>query len=70
MARDDLSVGAIVRMTSQSTEAHDARETHRHVEYRIEQRVELAGGTILYKVKNDAEPFDRIIDERDLALRS
>jgi hypothetical protein len=34
--------------------------------FRIEERLTLDDGLILYKVKNEAEPFDRIVDAREL----
>src|SRR5262249_25336253 len=69
MAKGDLGVGTIVRMPPASARPRNGHvgDALRHVEYRIEQLVELASGTILYKVKSDAEPFDRIVEERDLA---
>ena len=35
--------------------------------YRIEQLLTLRDGAILYKIRNDAEPFDRVVAERDLS---
>ena len=37
------------------------------IEYRIEQLVRLDSGVTLYKIKSEMEPFDRIVDEADLA---
>jgi hypothetical protein len=34
--------------------------------YRIEQLMQLGDGAVLYKIRNDAEPFDRVVADRDL----
>ena len=34
--------------------------------FRIKQLVRLEGGGLLYKIKSDGEPFDRIVDEHEL----
>jgi hypothetical protein len=56
-----LSVGSMVRLTRR-------REAGRGA-YRVEQLLELADGGTLYRVKCDAEPFHRIVSERDVARR-
>jgi hypothetical protein len=34
--------------------------------YRIEQLMLLGDGAVLYKIRNEAEPFDRVVADRDL----
>jgi len=63
MSRDELGVGAIVRFACKG-----AMNGAGAWEYRIEQLVRLEDGAILYKIKCEAEPFDRIVSECDLAL--
>jgi hypothetical protein len=65
MSSCKLDLGTIVQFARASTVAGaDSGE------YRVEQLVMLACGAKLYKIKSAAEPFDRIVSERDLAERS
>ena len=61
MSQRKLSVGAVVQArhlaASVSTEL---------ASFRIKQLVQLEGGGLLYKIKSDCEPFDRIVDEHEL----
>ena len=60
-----LHVGSIVQLP------HIAATTRiRPAAFRIEQRLTLEDGHVLYKIKSEAEPFDRIIDERELVLHA
>jgi hypothetical protein len=34
--------------------------------YRVEQLLPLDDSVTLYKIRNDSEPFDRVVAERDL----
>lgn len=61
MRSGELDVGTIVHFM-QATVCASPRD------YRIEQLVLLEGGVRLYRIKSDAEPFDRIVAARDLAL--
>ncbi|HEY7669453.1 MAG TPA: hypothetical protein VH852_02345 [Hyphomicrobium sp.] len=63
MSKRTLSVGAIVRLPHMATTARDDAAT-----FRIEELLPLNDGITLYKVKCEAEPFDRIVAECDLAL--
>jgi hypothetical protein len=73
MAKRALNVGSIVRfppIAAATTRRGAAmcRSDYR-IEYRIEQLVRLECGTVLYKIKSETEPFDRIVDESDLAAQ-
>jgi hypothetical protein len=60
MSQRKLSVGAIVQ-------ARHAPSTFAELtSFRVEQLVQLEGGGLLYKIKSDGEPFDRIVDEHEL----
>jgi hypothetical protein len=61
MARRELYVGSFVQIASFAT-AHAAPDAA----FRIEQLLQLDDGATLYKIRTDAEPFDRIVAERDL----
>jgi len=65
MSRRELPIGSFVHFTAM-TGAPAASGW----EYRIEQLVRLDEGPTLYKIKADAEPFDRVVAERDLTLRT
>lgn len=62
MSAHKLKVGAIVRLARMHV-----RIGAKHHDYRIEQLVPLKDGGTLYKIKSEAEPFDRIVCEGDLA---
>jgi hypothetical protein len=63
MSKRELDVGAIVHLPHMATTARDGAAT-----FRIEELLRLEDGMTLYKVKCEAEPFDRIVAECDLAL--
>jgi hypothetical protein len=56
MSRREFDIGSFVHISGLETEAS----------YRIEQLLKLDDGATLYKIRHDAEPFDRIVSERDL----
>lgn len=64
MSRRELDVGSFVHLPSLdgTSEADDTA-------YRIEQLVKTVDGPTLYKIKAEAEPFDRVVTERDLKRR-
>ena len=64
MSKRKLDVGAVVHIRHVAVTARDGAAT-----FRIEELLRLDDGSTLYKVKSDAEPFDRIVAECDLALR-
>ena len=57
MSRRELEVGSFVRVTGFEV-GHMAPEAS----YRIEQLLRLDGGATLYKIRCDAEPFDRVVE--------
>ena len=59
MSKRELVVGAIVHIRHVAASA---------ATYRIAELLLLDNGIILYKVKSETEPFDRIVAEPDLAL--
>ena len=61
MSRRELDVGSFVHFTGFTT-GYAAPEAS----YRIEQLMQLGDGAVLYKIRNDAEPFDRVVADRDL----
>ena len=61
MSRRELDVGSFVHFTGFIT-GYAAPEAS----YRIEQLLQLGDGAVLYKIRNDAEPFDRVVADRDL----
>jgi hypothetical protein len=63
MPKRHLHVGAIVHIRHVALTSTDVAAC-----FRIEQLVRLDDGDTLYKVKNDTEPFDRIVAACDLAL--
>jgi hypothetical protein len=65
MSRRELDVGSFVHLPSLDgiSETDECR-------YRIEQLVKTIDGPTLYKVRNEAEPFDRLVGERDLTRRT
>jgi hypothetical protein len=64
MSRRKLDVGAIVHFTRL-----EARTGAHAPEYRIEQLLGPEDGVTLYKIRSEAEPFDRIVAECDLTMR-
>ena len=62
MSRRELDVGAFVHFAGFATGYAPPEAS-----YRIEQRLTLQDGATLYKIRNDAEPFDRVVTERDLS---
>ncbi len=65
MSRRELAIGSFVHFT-----ALESGPAASSCEYRIEQLLALDEGQTLYKIKADAEPFDRVVAERDLTRRS
>jgi hypothetical protein len=61
MSQRKLSVGAMVQARHLAASTLTERTS-----FRIEQLVQLEGGGLLYKIKSDGEPFDRIVDEHGL----
>jgi hypothetical protein len=61
MSRRELAVGSFVQFTGFVT-GYAAPEAS----YRIEQLMTLGDGALLYKIRSDAEPFDRLVAEHDL----
>jgi len=61
MSRRELDVGSFVQFTG-FINGYAAPE----VTFRIEQLMLLGDGAVLYKIRNDAEPFDRVVADRDL----
>jgi hypothetical protein len=69
MSKGELDIGTIVHFARACAVARvDSRVDS--LEYRVEQRLKLACGATLYKIKSAVEPFDRVVSESDLALRS
>jgi hypothetical protein len=62
MSRRELDVGAFVHFAGFATGYAPPEAS-----YRIEQLLTLQDGATLYKIRNDAEPFDRVVTERDLS---
>ena len=65
MSERELSVGAVVRCRRVTVVNGSGP-----LEYRIEELLHLADGATLYWIKCDAEPFLRVVSERDLDLRT
>ncbi len=61
MSRRELTIGSFVHFT-----AMESGPAASGCQYRIEQLLTLEEGLTLYKIKTDAEPFDRVVAERDL----
>jgi hypothetical protein len=64
MSRRELNVGSIVHFTPRERANGAATPA-----YRIEQLLTPEDGATLYKIRSEAEPFDRIVSEGDLAMR-
>jgi hypothetical protein len=65
MAELTLNVGSFVMLPHIAATTRTGPAT-----FRIEELLTLDDGLILYKVKSEAEPFDRIVDERELVLQA
>ncbi len=61
MALITLNVGSMVLLPHVAATTRSGTPT-----FRIEELLQLDDGLVLYKVKNEAEPFDRIVDAREL----
>jgi hypothetical protein len=61
MSRRELDLGSFVQFTGFITGYPVPEAT-----YRIEQLMLLGDGALLYKIRNEAEPFDRVVADRDL----
>lgn len=61
MSRRELDIGSLVSFAGFAT-GRAAPEAS----YRIEQLLPLGDGDTLYKIRNDAEPFDRVVAEGEL----
>ena len=61
MSRRELDVGSFVHLLGLESGLLAPEAT-----YRIEQLLTLDDGGTLYKGRHDAEPFDRVVSERDL----
>ena len=65
MSRRELAIGSFVHFT-----AMESGPAAFGCEYRIEQLLMVDEGATLYKIKTDAEPFDRVVAESDLTRRT
>ena len=65
MAQLTLNVGSFVTLPHIAATTRTVPAT-----FRIEELLTVDDGLILYKVKSEAEPFDRIVDERELVLHA
>jgi hypothetical protein len=61
MSQRELDIGSFVQFTGFISGCAAPEAT-----YRIEQLMLLGDGAVLYKIRNDAEPFDRVVADRDL----
>jgi hypothetical protein len=61
MSSRELDVGSLVSIAGFAT-GHATPEAS----YRIEQLLRLGDGDTLYKIRNEAEPFDRVVAEGEL----
>jgi hypothetical protein len=62
MSRRELEVGSFVQITG-----FEVGQMAPEASYRIEQLLTLDGGATLYKIRCEAEPFDRVVAARQLA---
>ncbi len=67
MSSNKLDVGASVRFTR--PERFEAMPKAEAEVYRIEQLLKMPDGAMLCTIKNDAEPFERIVAASDLQQR-
>jgi hypothetical protein len=65
MAQLTLNVGSFVTLPHIAATTRTVPAT-----FRIQELLTVDDGLILYKVKSEAEPFDRIVDERELVLQA
>lgn len=65
MSRRELEIGTFVHFSGL-----EAGNMQPDASYRIEQLLQLSDGATLYKIRNDAEPFDRVVTERQLTIRT
>lgn len=61
MSQRELEIGSFVKVCGLDSVRMSAQAP-----YRIEQLLRLDTGTRLYKIRSDAEPFDRVVDEQQL----
>jgi hypothetical protein len=61
MSRRQLDIGSFVHFASFA-----AGQAAPEAAFRIEQLLKLDDGATLYKIRADAEPFDRVVAEHDL----
>lgn len=61
MSRRELDIGTFVHFAGFASGYAPPEPS-----YRIEQLLIQHDGATLYKISNDAEPFDRVVGERDL----
>lgn len=61
MSQRELAIGSFVQLTGL-----EAGLVAPEASYRIEQLLKLEGGATLYTVRNDHEPFDRVVGEQEL----
>ncbi len=62
MSRRELDIGAFVHFAGFASGYAPPEAS-----YRIEQLLTQQDGATLYKISNDAEPFDRVVAEQDLS---
>jgi hypothetical protein len=67
MSRRQLNVGATVHFTR--TVRIDAMPKAEAAVYRVEQLLKLPDGAMLYTIKSETEPFERVVSEYDLDRR-
>jgi hypothetical protein len=63
MSRRELEIGAFVQVTGL-----EVGQMAPEASYRIEQLLKLDDGATLYKVRSDAEPFDRVVTVHQLSI--
>lgn len=63
MSRRELEIGAFVQVIGL-----EVGQMAPEASYRIEQLLTLDGGATLYKVRTDAEPFDRVVTAQQLTV--
>ena len=64
MSTRELNVGATVHFTR--TVGSDAAPRAEAPVYRVERLLKLPDGATLYTIKNEAEPFERVVAASDL----
>jgi hypothetical protein len=68
MSTRELNVGATVHFTR--TMRVEAMPKAEAAVYRVEKLLKLPDGATLYTIKNEAEPFERVVAASDLDARS